>query len=348
MSAKRHQHTGHQIGVLINDRRIAAGLTQRELAEAAGVSLGALRDLEQGRTSFPRWSVVQGLVAVLGLDDVRLAGMRRSVPAGIRFGVLGPLTVWLDGGEIALGPARQRAVLGLLVLHQGTSLDRDTIIDTLWGQRPPATVVTELQGYICRLRKLLGAGYPDGGNVISRVGLGYRLTADGGQVDAAAFERLVAQAGRALDGGHAVRSCTLCERALSSWRGEVLADIDLLRHHPAVASLARRHSDAVLLYAGAAETAGVPGRVLSHLRALCAREPFNEQAHASMMLALASTGQQAAALKVFTEIRGRLGDELGMSPSPLLAEAQVRVLRQQAGTRQPQYGRPGPGDAEFG
>jgi hypothetical protein len=24
MSAKRHQHTGHQIGVLINDRRIAA------------------------------------------------------------------------------------------------------------------------------------------------------------------------------------------------------------------------------------------------------------------------------------------------------------------------------------
>lgn len=333
MSAKRRQHTGHQIGVLINDRRVAAGLTQRELAEAAGVSLGALRDLEQGRTSFPRWSVVHGLAAVLGLDEVRLAGIRRAVPTGIRFEVLGPLTVWRDGGEIALGSVLQRAVLGFLVLHQGTSLDRDTIIDALWGQRPPATVVTELQGYICRLRKLLGAGYADGGSVISRIGLGYRLTADGDQLDAVAFDRVVAQAGHALDGGHPLRSCTLCEQALSLWRGEVLADIDLLRQHPAVASLACRHSDAVLLYAVAAEAAGASGRVLPHLRGLCAREPFNEQAHASMMLALAATGQQAAALKVFTELRRRLDDELGMPPSPLLAKAQVRVLRQQPGDR---------------
>jgi DNA-binding SARP family transcriptional activator/DNA-binding XRE family transcriptional regulator len=333
MSVRRHQHADHQVGALINDRRIAAGLTQRQLAEAAGISLGALRDLEQGRTSSPRWSVVQGLAAVLGIDEVRLADTRRVAPTGIRFEVLGPLTVWRDGGEIALGSALQRAVLGLLVLHWDTILDRDAIIDTLWGQRPPATVVTELQGYICRLRKLLGAGYASGRNIITRLGLGYRLIADDDQLDAVVFERLVAQAGRALDGGHLTRSCMLYEQALSLWRGDVLADIDLLRQHPAVASLACRRSDAVLLYATAAETAGASGRVLQHLRGLCAREPFNEQAHASMMLTLAATGQQAAALKVFTELRGRLDEELGMPPSPLLAEAQVRVLRQQVAGR---------------
>jgi DNA-binding SARP family transcriptional activator/DNA-binding XRE family transcriptional regulator len=328
MSARRHQ-----VGALIRDTRIAAGLTQRQLADAAGVSLGALRDLEQGRTSFPRWSVVQGLAGVLGLDEVRLAGLRRAASTGIRFEALGPLTVWRDGGAIALGSARQRAVLGLLVLYRGTGLDRDAIIDTLWGPRPPVTVVTELQGHICRLRKVLGAEHADGTTVISRVGLGYRLMAEGDQLDAVAFERLVAQAGRMIDRGQTTRSCTLYEQALSLWRGEVLADIDLLRHHPAVTSLACRHSDAVLLYAAAAEAAGVPGRVLPHLRGLCDREPFNEQAHASMMLALAATGQQVAALKVFTKLRRRLDDELGMPPSPLLAEAQIRVLRQRAGGR---------------
>jgi Helix-turn-helix domain len=37
-------------GELVRERRMSIGLTQQELAVAAGVSIGALRDLEQGRT----------------------------------------------------------------------------------------------------------------------------------------------------------------------------------------------------------------------------------------------------------------------------------------------------------
>ena len=48
-----------KLGVLIEERRRAAGLTQRALAERSGVSVGAIRDLEQGRTGWPRRLVLR-------------------------------------------------------------------------------------------------------------------------------------------------------------------------------------------------------------------------------------------------------------------------------------------------
>jgi DNA-binding SARP family transcriptional activator len=47
------------------------------------------------------------------------------------------------------------------------------------------------------------------------------------------------------------------------------------------------------------------------------------------MIALAATGQHAAALDAFGQVRRRLREELGMPPGPELAAAHLRVLRQQ-------------------
>lgn len=56
MAQGRQRKSGHhQIGQDIRRYRKAAGQSQRQLADAAGLSLGALRDLEQGRTLWPRW-----------------------------------------------------------------------------------------------------------------------------------------------------------------------------------------------------------------------------------------------------------------------------------------------------
>ena len=112
----------------------------------------------------------------------------------------------------------------------------------------------------------------------------------------------------------------------------MLVDIALLRDHPAAVEATRRRAEAVLGYADASGSAGTLARVLPHLRNLCTREPLNEQAHASLMLALAATGQQAAALDIFTTLRHRLDAELGITPSPLLARAHTQVLRQQTGS----------------
>jgi DNA-binding SARP family transcriptional activator len=59
---------------------------------------------------------------------------------------------------------------------------------------------------------------------------------------------------------------------------------------------------------------------------LCAAEPLYEEAHAWLMVTLAVTGQQAAALRVFARVRRRLKEELGVIPSPVLASAHAQVL----------------------
>jgi transcriptional regulator with XRE-family HTH domain len=55
---------------LLRQHRIRAGLTQRELAEFAGVSAGTIWDLEQGRSRNPRPRSVRALGAALLLSDV--------------------------------------------------------------------------------------------------------------------------------------------------------------------------------------------------------------------------------------------------------------------------------------
>jgi transcriptional regulator with XRE-family HTH domain len=56
-------------GEWIRQRRVAAGLTQEELAERSGLSVRAIADLERGRTRRPYPSSVRALARALGLPD---------------------------------------------------------------------------------------------------------------------------------------------------------------------------------------------------------------------------------------------------------------------------------------
>jgi DNA-binding SARP family transcriptional activator/transcriptional regulator with XRE-family HTH domain len=330
------ENEGKPIGALVKRYREDQGVTQRELAAVAGMSVGALRDLEQGRTRSPRWGTLEELAAMLGLGQEQRAeltfawqlgaGPRRGRlvphPCGARIDVLGPLTAWRDGTRLALGSARQRAVLGLLALHTGAGVHRDAIIDMLWGERPPASAVAEVQGYVSRLRKMLGDR-----ELVPASGACYRLAAGAGQLDLVTFRLLLGQARDAVARSDPAGGCEGYEQALGLWRGDVLADVDLARDHPAAVEAACLRADAVLGYAKAALLASTPARALPPLRELCGRDPLNERAHARLMLALAAVGQQAAALGVFDGLRRRLDAELGLPPSPVLADAHLRVLK---------------------
>ena len=68
------------MGTLIKRYREGQGLTQRELAAAAGTSIGALRDLEQGRTRSPRWAMLEELAAVLDLGEAQRTELARAWP----------------------------------------------------------------------------------------------------------------------------------------------------------------------------------------------------------------------------------------------------------------------------
>jgi DNA-binding SARP family transcriptional activator/transcriptional regulator with XRE-family HTH domain len=352
-----------QAGGLIRDCRLAAGLTQKQLADAAGVSIGVVRDVEQHRTEHLHAESVRRLTAALGLDRrraVELANLARgklptagaAVAAGwaggLRLVVLGPLAAHRNGVEIALGPALQRAVLGLLALHSGAALHRATIVDALWDDHPPATAVAMIQSYVSRLRRLLGPARDPAG-LLTPVGGGYRLCTGAGELDLADFAALIRRAEQDRAAGELAAACEAYAEALDVWRGEPLADVDVLRGHPAVARLSQQRADAVIGYAEVAAEMGWHERVLPRLRELTGREPLNERAHARLMIALAGSGHQAAALHVYEKIRHRLDDELGVRPSAELGHTYARVLRQDIAaapgsahaTASPRSGHPG-------
>jgi DNA-binding SARP family transcriptional activator len=359
-------------------------LTQRELAERSGVSIGAIRDLEQGRTALPRPGAAESLARVLGLSPRQLVeqGQRLEAaangeetdrqPSGgpsrsIRLSVLGPLVARRGGALVDLGAQRQRTVLAMLALQPGHVVHRETIVDAIWGETPPPSAVGMVQSHISRLRDVLGGparsqpparsepgqpepgqpepgdpepGQPEPGQLelgdpepggrdgwLVSVGESYKLRADAERLDLLEFGDLLARARGAVAAGDAAGACEVYERALGLWRGDPAADVTMLRGHPAVTGLARQRAEAVLEYAEAAAAAGCPDRVLEHVRALADREPLDERVHARLMIGLAATGQQAAALRVFEQLRARLDHELGITPGPELSDARMRILR---------------------
>jgi DNA-binding SARP family transcriptional activator/tetratricopeptide (TPR) repeat protein/DNA-binding XRE family transcriptional regulator len=333
------EHGGSQAGGLVRACRQRAGLTQRQLAEAAGVSVGVVRDLEQGRTTRPHGESVRRLASALRLSPqaARELGLAASgnghvahgagahgQPGVVRLAVLGPLAAWRRGVPVALGPPMQRAVLGLLALYTGTGLSRSAIIDALWGDTSPMTAASMVQSYISRLRRLLGPGHS-----IGTAGNGYRLEPAACDLDLRTVGALVRCAQEAQAAGKPATACRAYADALALWRGDPLADCDILRDHPAVVRLSQQKADAVTAYADAAITARCPDRILPQLRELADREPLNERAHALLMIALAGSGQQATALSIFNQIRQRLDNELGIRPGAELTAAQAQVLNQQ-------------------
>jgi DNA-binding SARP family transcriptional activator len=329
-------------GTVLRERRLAAGLTQRELAEAGQASVAAIRDLEQGRTRHPRPVLAGRLAQALRLDphqaaDLLCAG-REPAPSwrpaklghasGLRLRILGPVAAWRDGAGLGLGGPRQRAVLGLLAAYRGAGLHREAVIDALWGERPPATAVSLVHAYVSRLRRALDPGRSpqDRRGVLVSAYARYALQATADQLDLLAFEELADRAGAAGSAGDPAAACGWYEQALGLWQAEPLADIEFLRHHPAVVGLALARAAVIARYADAAFSAGLPGRVLPHLRDLAWHDPLDEKAHAQLMIALAATGQQAAALRVYDGLRDRLERQLGVCPGDQLTRAHARVL----------------------
>jgi DNA-binding SARP family transcriptional activator/tetratricopeptide (TPR) repeat protein len=324
-------------GALIRGYRRAAGLTQQQLADAAAVSVGVIRDLEQRRTARLQAESARRLARALRLDRhqatelIQPARGHPEVPAPgrpgvLRLGVLGPLRAWRGGAAVSLGGPMQRAVLALLALNPDSGLGRAAIIDALWGDHPPATAAAMVQSYVSRLRYLLGGGGP--GGLLVAVASGYRLQAAACELDQVTFAALVSRARDSHAAADFPEACDAYAGALALWRGEPLADLDVLRDHPAVTRLSQQRAAAVTGYAEAASAGGCHDRVLGDLRELAGREPLNERAHAWLMIVLAGSGHQAAALSVYDELRRRLDGQLGVMPGAELADAYARVLRQ--------------------
>jgi DNA-binding SARP family transcriptional activator len=135
----------------------------------------------------------------------------------VEFLVLGPLEAWRGGHVLSLGGARQRALLGLLLLHPNQVVPTELLVAVLWGDRRPAGASQVLQDHVTALRKALGGGRAEGSPlVLVTREPGYLLVLDPGQVDAHRFTRLAAQGRRALAEGDPGGAARTLREALAS------------------------------------------------------------------------------------------------------------------------------------
>ena len=141
----------------------------------------------------------------------------------------GPLEVLVDGVPLDLAPIkpRVRSLLRVLALHAGRPVHRDRLIDWLWPGEGDVRVGTRnLQVAVSSLRQLLEPGVARGAAaIVVRDGDTYRLHLDGaGSVDLVEFDDQVAIARHARAAGETDRARLALDRALSLYRGELLAD----------------------------------------------------------------------------------------------------------------------------
>ncbi|MGH6657984.1 MAG: BTAD domain-containing putative transcriptional regulator [Actinocrinis sp.] len=337
-----HTNGGVGVGESLRRLRLRAGLNQRDLAEKAGVSVRTLRYIETGGVGRPHATSIDKLACVLGLPADRLAALTGSSAGGagpqaigpdgdeLSVEVLGPLTVRLGGNAVGLGSAMRRALLGLLAVQPGQVVGVDEIVDLLWPDEPPRTCLELVSGYAAQVRRLLEPGRRADGAaaVLSRAPGGYRLDLGPEQSDLVRFRALADRAARAWSERDARAAIRLHREAWSCWRGPLLAGSDpRLRTHPAVVGAAQRRITATAQWSDAALALAEYEQVLGPLRILHAEEPLHEGIAARLMLALAGSGQQAAALSLFESVRRRLDTQLGVAPGAKLRAAHLRVLR---------------------
>ncbi|NNH70173.1 helix-turn-helix domain-containing protein [Nocardia uniformis] len=316
--------------------RQRAGLSQRAAAELEGLSLGGLRDIEQGRVVRLRASTLRKLGEVFGLshyeinDLVHQAGIEYGQVSGLKVEILGSLRISVDGRPIGPGSEAQHVLLGLLALTPNVSVPRGAPVDALWNVRPAYGTVDLLQARVSRLRRNFQptSGDQDGPQPIPATRTGYQLTVSEYQHDLLAFRRLVTRARHARGDGDLDAACDLFADAIALWRGDPLDGIIALQTHLTVLALIREYRAVVVEYASTAVDLGRYHDMLPLLQQAAEADPLHELLHAALMIALAGCGQQAAALDIFNALRRRLVWELGADPSSELTAAYQRVLRQ--------------------
>jgi DNA-binding SARP family transcriptional activator/ABC-type transport system substrate-binding protein/streptogramin lyase len=242
----------------------------------------------------------------------------------VEFRLLGPVEGLRSGSLVALGGAKPRALVALLLIHRNEVVSRDVLIEALWPDRPPGTAAHSLDVQVSRLRKAFA---PE--EVLKTRSGGYVLEIEPEQTDVHRFEQLLEQGRRQNAVTKYAEALATLEAALALWRGPPLADlayedfaraeIERLDELRLVATEERIEAELGL---GRHET------LVPELERLIATHGLRERLRGQLMLALYRSGRHAEALRVYTDTRKRLIDDLGMEPSRQLRELEQAILRQ--------------------
>ncbi|MFF3936500.1 AfsR/SARP family transcriptional regulator [Streptomyces phaeofaciens] len=241
-----------------------------------------------------------------------------------RFRLLGPLDVEIDGRTVVL-TGRQRALCAVLLLHANHVVSVDRLIQCLWDDRPPGAGAARVRALVAEVRRALG---PSGQDLLTTRRPGYVMHAGPEDLDLLAFEDLIRDGSRAAAAADWPTARRCGEQALALWRGEPLSDLSEAAVREAeLRRLGELHLAAREVLAEAEIETGRHREAIAELLRLTAAHPLRERPHALLMRALHRDGRSAEALELYTALRRRMVDELGMEPSDEIRALHQRLLR---------------------
>lgn len=238
----------------------------------------------------------------------------------IAFRILGPVEAWCGDRRLALGGAKARTLLTVLLLRANEVVPTERLIDELWDGRPPASARNLVHGYVSELRRRLGA------DVLRTEPSGYLLRTDRGRLDLHRFEDLLGEAERAADEGRTERVSERLRAALALWRGPALGGIgsDSLRLRMG-ARLEEQRLAALERRIDADFDLGQHESLIGELAELVADHPFRERLRGQLMTALWRAGRPAEALQAYQAGAEVLRRELGIEPGPELQQLERSI-----------------------
>ncbi|BCJ44790.1 hypothetical protein GCM10010168_16030 [Actinoplanes ianthinogenes] len=238
-----------------------------------------------------------------------------------RFEILGPLRAFRGPDPVDLGPAKQRAVLAVLLLSPGKPVPTTRIVDAVWGADPPENGANVVQKYVAGLRRALGR------ERLTLSAGGYTLAIGADALDAEVFRAALARAGTEQRAGRADQAAETVRAGLALWHGDALDGLTGPIFETARAALAEDRASAWELWAEIRLAHGDDAGLVGELTRLTHDFPLREGLRAQLMLALHRAGRQAEALAVFRDTREFFLDELGAEPGERMQEVHRRILR---------------------
>jgi DNA-binding SARP family transcriptional activator len=246
--------------------------------------------------------------------------------------VLGPLSAEVNGGSIVPTAGKPRQILSLFALNPGRVIPVPTLMQELWGTKPPPSAPATLQTYILHLRRQLdtamGRDAPGTAKeVLTTRHRGYLLQIPAESVDVHQYERMVMEGQSAFEAGNDSIAAERFRQALALWSGPALVDvrlgpileIEVMRLEESRLIAVERRIDADLRL-------GRHSELIAELTELTARHPQHEGLHSQAMVALYRSGRQASALEIYRKLRVRMIEGLGVEPSPKVQRLHQAML----------------------
>jgi DNA-binding SARP family transcriptional activator len=225
----------------------------------------------------------------------------------VRLITFGGLALWRDGAPVQdpLIQRRQLAVLVFLGSHGQTGASRERLVAHFWPDRPPDRARNSLDQALSAARRTFG---PESISVSATT---LAVNPACLSLDLLEFDRAVeSQAWRdaiAIYNGPFLHGLTLDKApAFARWmEGER-------------ARLARVYAEVLEQLAVEADTDGRSAESIAWWQRLVDADPLSARGTTGLMLALASSGERAAAIELARSYNGRVAEALGAAPDPAI------------------------------